>query len=135
MRNFSKFLLFSLIASLVLVLAACSGGDSEEDTNNNSEGETESNQSEGEGEGEETASKSEQVLNVNIKEEPPSLHPGLASDTTSSSVLDQVFEGLTRINPQGEAEEAMAEDIQVSDDQKLTRSQFVKVLHGRMVTL
>src|SRR5699024_2910775 len=59
----------------------------------------------------------EQVLNVNIKTEPPSLHPGKSSDTTSSSVLDQVFEGLTRINQEtGEPEEAMAEEIDVSDD-------------------
>ncbi|MBP3041125.1 peptide ABC transporter substrate-binding protein [Bacillaceae bacterium Marseille-Q3522] len=58
-------------------------------------------------------------LNYNISTEPPSLHPGLASDTTSSSVLLQTFEGLTRINQDGKPEEAMAEDIQVSDDQKV----------------
>ena len=31
-------------------------------------------------------------------------------------MLDQVFEGLTRINQEGEPEPAMAEDIEVSDD-------------------
>src|SRR5699024_3613322 len=58
----------------------------------------------------------EQVINVNIKEEPPSLHPGTATDTTSGAVLNQVFEGLTRINQDGEPEEAMAESIDISDD-------------------
>lgn len=59
----------------------------------------------------------EQVLNVNIKTEPPSLHPGMANDTTSATVLDQIFEGLTRIDQDGEVTEAMAESIDVSDDQ------------------
>src|SRR5699024_5551267 len=49
--------------------------------------------------------------------EPPSLHPAKATDTTSSAVLDQGLEGLTRINQEtGEPEEAMAEEIDVSDD-------------------
>jgi oligopeptide transport system substrate-binding protein len=60
-----------------------------------------------------------QVLNINIKEEPYSLHPGLANDSISGTVLRQTFEGLTRINEKGEPEKAMAEDIQISDD-KLT---------------
>src|SRR5699024_8098544 len=60
----------------------------------------------------------EQELNINIQVEPPSLHPGKASDTTTSAVLDQVFEGLTRINQDtDEHEEAMAEDIDISDDE------------------
>jgi len=58
-----------------------------------------------------------QDLRININTEPPSLHPGLAKDTTSGTVLRQVFEGLTRISPEGVAEKAAAEDIQVSDDQ------------------
>ena len=51
----------------------------------------------------------DQTLNVNIKTEPPSLHPGSATDTTSGAVLNQTFEGLMRVNQEGEVEEAMAE--------------------------
>ena len=58
-----------------------------------------------------------QDLRININTEPPSLHPGLAKDTTSGTVLRQTFEGLTRINQDGVAENAAAEDIKVSDDQ------------------
>lgn len=58
----------------------------------------------------------EQTLNVNIRSEPPSLHPGLATDTTSGAVLNQTFEGLTRMNQEGEIEEAMAEKYEMSDD-------------------
>ncbi|QED48243.1 peptide ABC transporter substrate-binding protein [Cytobacillus dafuensis] len=60
-----------------------------------------------------------QDLRININTEPPSLHPGLAKDSTSGTVLRQTFEGLTRINPEGKAEAAAAEKIDVSDDQKV----------------
>src|SRR5699024_8118796 len=78
-------------------------------------GNTGNNESENNASGEEALA-DEQELNLNIKSEPPSLHPGTSSDTTSSAVLDQVFEGLTRINLDGEPEEAMAESIDVSED-------------------
>lgn len=57
-------------------------------------------------------------LNINISTEPPTLHPGLAEDSTSGAVIRQIFEGLTRINLDDEPEKAMAEDIQISEDQK-----------------
>jgi oligopeptide transport system substrate-binding protein len=60
-----------------------------------------------------------QEISININTEPPSLNPGLAKDATSGSVLRQTFEGLTRINKDGEPENAMAEDVKVSDDQKV----------------
>ncbi len=102
-------LLFTLVFAMSIFLAACGGGNDDADV-----GKSESDDKESTGE-EQLAE--EQVLDINIREEPPSLHPGTSSDTTSSSVLDQVFEGLTRINPEGEAEPAMAEDIEVSDDE------------------
>lgn len=60
----------------------------------------------------------DQILNVNISTEPFSLNPGLANDSTSGGVLLQSFEGLTRIGKDGLPKPAMAEDIQVSDDQR-----------------
>ena len=59
-----------------------------------------------------------QDLRININTEPPTLHPGLAEDSTSGTVLRQVFEGLSRINLEGKAELAAAEDVKISDDQK-----------------
>lgn len=103
--NWRKFLLsLTLVLTLSLVLVACGGGD-DADVSDKNDGEA--------SDGELAA---DQSLNINIKSEPPSLHPGTSSDTTSSAVLDQVFEGLTRINLEGEPEEAMAESIEVSDD-------------------
>lgn len=107
--NWKKWsLLLTLTFVLSLFLAACGGGDDKEDAKDES-----GNNDEGSGE---EALAEEQVFNINIKTEPPSLHPGKSSDTTSSAVIDQVFEGLTRINQDGEPEEAMAEEIDVSDD-------------------
>src|SRR5690625_7493166 len=94
--------------AMSIVLAAC-GGNNSSNSGNNSGGNGE--------DGEETLAE-EQVLNVNIKEEPRSLHPGMSSDTTSSAVLDQVFEGLTRVNQDQEIEEGMAESWDVSEDEK-----------------
>lgn len=90
-------LLFSLLLVLSIFLTACGGGDKA-----------------GSKKG---ANKDEQMLSLNINTEPPTLHPGLAKDNTSGAVLLQTFEGLTRINKDGEPEEAMAEKIAVSDDQ------------------
>lgn len=63
-----------------------------------------------------------QELRVNIKTEPFSLNPGLANDSVSANVLYQTFEGLTRIDKNGEPQPAMAEKITKSDD--LTKYTF-----------
>ncbi|KAB2337215.1 peptide ABC transporter substrate-binding protein [Cytobacillus depressus] len=95
---------FSMLLVLSMFLAACGGKD---------------NADSGEKGGEKDTEKSNvpQELRVNINTEPPSLHPGLATDSTSGNVLRQIFEGLTRIDQNGEPVEAAAEKIEVSDDQ------------------
>ena len=101
-------MLLGLVLTLSIFLVACGGSD---DTDESTDTGDSTSESTGEG-----GLAAEQVLNVNIKAEPPSLHPGTSTDTTSSAVLDQVFEGLTRMNLDGEPEEAMAESIEVSED-------------------
>src|SRR5699024_6327629 len=107
--NWKKWsLLLTLVFMLSVILVACGGGNDNADKDNNSGG------GENSGEGELAE---EQVFNINIKTEPPSLLPAKATDTTSSAVIDQVFECLTRINQEiDKPEEAMAEKIDVSDD-------------------
>ncbi|WP_284140215.1 MULTISPECIES: peptide ABC transporter substrate-binding protein [unclassified Virgibacillus] len=105
-------LLLVLVVAMSLFLAACGGDDEankdEKDNGKNAE------QSEGDSASGDLAA--DQTLNVNIREEPPSLHPGLATDTTSGAVLNQVFEGLMRVNQEGKVEPAIAESNEVSDD-------------------
>lgn len=107
----SLLIVLALMLAASAGLAACGGGDSAETgADEGAAGEGDDAASDG-GSGD-----AEQVLNINIKTEPPSLHPGRSSDTTSSAVQDQIFEGLTRMNMDGEPEEAMASEIDISDD-------------------
>ncbi|RHW34968.1 peptide ABC transporter substrate-binding protein [Lysinibacillus yapensis] len=92
----NNFLLLSLLLALSVVLAACNFG------------------------GEEGGSTSEdgtsaKELNLVIPSEPPSLHPQLATDSTSNAILQNVFEGLTTIKD-GEPVNAAAENVEVSED-------------------
>lgn len=82
-------------------------------------------------------SKGKTTLNINIKTEPFSLHPGLANDSVSGGVIRQTFEGLTRINADGEPEEGMASKIETSKDGKtytFTIRDGVKWSNGDPVT-
>lgn len=89
------FLIWSVVFLLSVLLSACSGGNSEAVNSEKT---------------------SEQALRLNIKQEPYSLNPQLSNDTTSMNVLQQMFEGLTRVGKDGKPENGMAEHIQVSDD-------------------
>lgn len=106
MNNKKRFsIFFSMLLVLSMFLAACGGGGNNADSGDKgSDGEK---------------SDVPQELRVNINSEPPSLHPGLAKDSTSGTVLRQTMEGLTRISKDGTPEPAMAEKIDISDDQKV----------------
>lgn len=93
----SKFLPLSLLLALSAVLAACNFGGSEKESGTSEDG---------------TSSKE---INLVIPSEPPSLHPQLATDSTSGVILQNVFEGLTT-RKDGEIVNAVAEDVKVSDD-------------------
>ncbi|PRR92062.1 MULTISPECIES: peptide ABC transporter substrate-binding protein [unclassified Bacillus (in: firmicutes)] len=90
----------TLMLIFTLVLSACGFSGNKSGDSNSSSGEAKT------------------TLNVNISTEPFSLHPGLANDSTSGSVIRQTFEGLTRINAEGKPENAMASDIKTSADGK-----------------
>ncbi len=102
-------LLLALVFVMSLFLAACNG--------NEKDGSKAKDTSDGKSEAKGDAKPApEQKLSVNIRSEPPSLHPGLAADTTSGAVLNQTFEGLMRVNQEGVVEEAMAESAEMSED-------------------
>lgn len=105
-------MLLGLMLVLSMFLAACNKDNADPGTDD-----SQSEESEGEdGTTEDPGTDVAQHLRVNINTEPFSLHPGLANDTTSSSVLAQTFEGLTRIGQSGEPEPAMAEKIETNED-------------------
>ncbi|MGX9135887.1 peptide ABC transporter substrate-binding protein [Rummeliibacillus sp. JY-2-4R] len=94
-----------LLSALMLVLAACNfGGSSDKSSDSSKTADTKSE---------------DKTLNLTIPSEPPSLNPQLATDSTSGAILRSVFEGLTRVDKDGNVQNAVAEDVKVSDD-KLT---------------
>ena len=98
---------FTMIA-LVGVLASCGGTDDTATTAAPAGGATTT----------EAASDlaPEQVLNVNINTEPPSIDPNLASDTTSVKVINNIFEGLVHLNFDGSTSPGAAEKWEMSAD-------------------
>lgn len=96
-----RWSIVTLILIFTLVLSACGFGGS---GGSNGEGKKDS--------------KGKTTLDINIKTEPYSLHPGLAKDSVSGGVIRQTFEGLTRINADGEPEEGAASKIETSKDGK-----------------
>ena len=66
-----------------------------------------------------TEQAAEQVLRMGWGAEPPSLDPGLATDTTSSNVLLAIMDPLIRLNAEtNEAEPSLATSWDVSEDGK-----------------
>ncbi|MGE7841908.1 peptide ABC transporter substrate-binding protein [Lysinibacillus sp. NPDC093712] len=105
MNKNKKFLLLTVLAVFSLVLAACGfGGDSSDKAKDDKKDSGSS----------ETASSKE--LNVVVASEPPSLHPQLATDTTSGAILQNVFEGLMVLDLDGKPAPGMAESYTESED-------------------
>ncbi|CAM3432781.1 peptide ABC transporter substrate-binding protein [Marinicrinis lubricantis] len=94
------FTLLAFILVMGTVLAGCGS--------NNNNGNT--------GNGEETSEGAEQVFRINLSSDPPSLDPGIAQDNTSFTVLRAIYEGLTRIDAEGNVVPAVAEKWDVSKD-------------------
>ncbi|PTX64291.1 oligopeptide transport system substrate-binding protein [Melghirimyces profundicolus] len=64
------------------------------------------------------AEKEEQVLRLTTEAEPPNLDSAEAIDGNSFNVLNNVMEGLMRLDQDNKPQPAMAEDFEVSDDKK-----------------
>ncbi|WP_028562107.1 peptide ABC transporter substrate-binding protein [Paenibacillus pinihumi] len=109
-------IVLSVLLMTSLVFAACSKPSSNQPGNNNNKGITTEGESSTPGD---TGGNATQELRYNLHSEPPTLHPGLANDNVSGGVLNQIFEGLTTIGKSGKPEKAIAEQIDISDDQKL----------------
>ena len=99
-------LVVGLLGAFALVAAGCGGGNEE------------SSGGAGTGGGE-TGTAANQTMTIGWGAEPPSLDPGLATDTTSSNVLLNIMDPLVRLNPDTlEAVPSLAESWDVSSDGK-----------------
>ncbi len=98
-------LLAALVASLALIAAGCGGDDDGE-----SAGTGTTTEEDGGGEA------ADQTLTVNWGTEPPSLDPGLASDTTSSNIVYNIFDGLIKLDEDLNPVPNLAESFETSED-------------------
>jgi oligopeptide transport system substrate-binding protein len=93
-----------LVSSLALVAAGCGGSDDES--------------SSGATTGEGGTPAANQVITVNWGTEPPSLDPGLATDTTSSNILLNIMDPLVKLGDDLQPVGSAAESFKTSDDGK-----------------
>jgi oligopeptide transport system substrate-binding protein len=98
--------LAALVVGLSLVAAGCGGDDDEEEA-----GGAETTAAE-------TEPAAEQVITVNWGTEPPSLDPGLASDTTSANILLNIMDPLVKLGDDLEPIANLAESWETSEDGK-----------------
>jgi len=93
--KFNKFLALMMVLALSAILVAC-GSDEDADTSTGS-------------------SEGTKELNLVFASEPPSLHSGLATDTSSSAIIQNIFEGLMTLE-NGKPIPAAAESYEISED-------------------
>ncbi|WP_067728555.1 peptide ABC transporter substrate-binding protein [Oceanobacillus damuensis] len=112
-----RLLLFLLALATVAVLAACTANeDAGQDPENDVEAEEpESTDGESEEEGTETET-NEKVLRLNNGVEPTSLDPSIGFDAVSWDPLNNLMEGLTRLDQDSVAGPGVAEDWDLSED-------------------
>ena len=91
------------VAALAIAAAGCGGGGSK---SSNSSGGTTSNASVGQ-------LASSQVLTMSWGAEPPSLDPGLATDTTSANVLYNIMDPLVKLGPNLQPQPSLAQSWEV----------------------
>jgi oligopeptide transport system substrate-binding protein len=101
------FWLAALAACLSLVAAGCGGDDDDE-------GAADTTETAAAGGG----LASDQVITVNWGTEPPSLDPGLASDTTSANILFNIMDPLVKLDEDLNPVAALAESWDISKDGK-----------------
>lgn len=112
MKNSKLFWLLSLVLVLSAFLAACGGGDDDK-------AETPETDGDDKAAGEETAGEpdAEQVLNLMESAEIPTMDSSLAEDAVAFNIMNNVNEGLFRLNQENVAEPALAEaEPEVSED-------------------
>jgi len=103
-KKFSLFLV--LLLAVTTFLAAC-GGKKENEAGGKKE------------EGKPAETKKEQVLNLLETAELPSMDSALATDAASFRVMNNVFEGLYRLDKDNNPTPGMAESYEVSQDGKV----------------
>ena len=100
-----KWLSLFLLSVLVLVLAACTAKEDDDSAKTDDASDTE-----------EANTADEKILYLNNGNEPTSFDPSIGFDSVSWDPLNNLMEGLVRLDENLEPQPAMAESIDVSPD-------------------
>lgn len=103
-----KWLSFIVIAMLAIFMAAC--------TANEDAGQDKPDDDKDNGQTTDTPEATEKVLYLNNGNEPTSFDPSIGFNAVSWNALNNLMEGLTRLNDKHEPVEATAEKIDISED-------------------
>ncbi|USG64505.1 peptide ABC transporter substrate-binding protein [Brevibacillus ruminantium] len=112
MKRYFSFLLGTLVAT-AMIMSGCSGSSSSPAVTPAPKT-TETPQS-ASTPAKETGKAEAKVLRMNM-EEPATLDPTFAEDTVSGAVIRAIFDGLTRLDENGNPLNSIASDMKVSDD-------------------
>ena len=96
-----------VVAALAVVAAGCGGGGGSNNNNTTAAGGTSTGEAGG-------GMAANQVMTMSWGAEPPSLDPGLATDTTSANVLLNIMDPLVKLGPDLEPQPAVAESWDVN---------------------
>ncbi|MCM3398867.1 peptide ABC transporter substrate-binding protein [Oceanobacillus profundus] len=109
-----RLLLFLLALTTVVVFAACTANeDAGQEPEESDTGETETDSNDAEAVEENPG---EKILRLNNGVEPSSLDPSIGFDAVSWDPLNNLMEGLTRLNEESVAAEGVAESWDISED-------------------
>ncbi|RUT47944.1 peptide ABC transporter substrate-binding protein [Paenibacillus anaericanus] len=106
-KNKSLLLLLTFVLAIGTLLSACGSNDNASSGGNNG-----TNTGGNTGEATEKLA-ADQTLRINLSAEPPTFDPGQAQDSQANTVLNLMYEGLTRIDDSGQAVPAAAEKWEV----------------------
>jgi ABC-type oligopeptide transport system substrate-binding subunit len=105
MNKTSRLALTALVAGALAVTAAGCGGSSSSDSSGTTAGATDTNVG---------TLAQEQVVTMSVGAEPPSLDPGLATDTTSSNVILNIMDPLVKLGADLTPQPSLAESWDVN---------------------
>lgn len=106
-KGMNRILILSLLIVFSLIIVGCSNG-----TETNTAPNDQNNQKVDEAE----ISSEEQVITVNAMSEPPSLDPVLIDNQIAGDMSNQLFEGLVRMDKDGDIVPGVAKEWDISDD-------------------
>ncbi|MEX2105146.1 MAG: peptide ABC transporter substrate-binding protein, partial [Bacilli bacterium] len=109
MTKKSLSLIVSIMLALSFIVSGCSSKNTNESTNEGNQQSTNTKEPSKE-------PSKEQVITLNAQSEPPSLNPAAIDNGVAGNIANQLFEGLVRLDKDGNVMPGVAEKWNISED-------------------